>query len=306
MATKTRTRKPQASREERAAAQRERLDTALQTLHTQVESLQNSDDWMAALAFAARFRRYSFSNAMLIMAQRPDATYVTGYGNKQGTSGWLSMGRQVRKGERGIKILAPRIAKVEDEANPGEYVRRVVGFLTVTVFDVAQTDGDPLPFDAISPTVLDGDDPDGIYAAARTVAEGLGYTVSDGGPDVLGSANGHTTPDRKIVVGEHLPAAQRAKTMVHELAHVLLGHLDAGLAKYVAERDRCEVEAESVAYVVCSVLGLDAGDYSTGYVAGWKGNADLLEATGTAVMKAATAMLDALTGEQADGEVEAA
>ena len=160
----------------------------------------------------------------------------------------------MRRGERGIQILAPVTyrAQRDDEAEQpadGEpnRPRQLRGFKVEHVWDIAQTDGDPVP--DVRPVLLEGEGPTGLWDLVAT------------------QANGETDPVSKTVtVRQDLSPAQAAKTPVHELAHIRLGHVESG-SSYQVCRGRCEVEAESVAYLVCTEAGVDAGDYSLPYVA---------------------------------------
>ena len=163
----------------------ERLEGLQQQLADQVAALVSGEDWARMLETAARFHRYSANNVMLIMCQRPDASRVAGYRT------WQGLGRQVRRGERGITILAPCRYKVEDkETGDPRWVVR--GFTTTTVFDVSQTDGEPLA-DEIRPALLEGEAPAGIWdaLAKQVAAEGFMLGRCDTAEDISG-ANGVT------------------------------------------------------------------------------------------------------------------
>src|SRR5688572_7998544 len=195
----------------------DRLAEAHDRLVAAIENLTTSADWLRFLDTARRFRTYSLNNLLLIFAQRPDATRVAGYRT------WQSLGRQVRRGEQGIAILAPctyRRADDDTEQSDGE-ARVLRGFKVVHVFDVAQTDGDPLPEPPVH--LLDGDDPDALADRLATVIGDQGYTFRLGPlPDHHAGANGLTDyTERAVTVRADLAPAQRAKTTAHELAHVL-------------------------------------------------------------------------------------
>jgi antirestriction protein ArdC len=255
-----------------------------------VESLTSGEDWGRYLAVASRFHRYSFLNTLAILVQRPDATRVAGYQR------WRSLGRQVRRGEYGIRILAPlayRVAADPDgsgtvEETTGE--RRVLrGFRVATVFDISQTDGDALPSPPVR--VLDGDAPAALRAdlVALIEAEGFGYSLGPlpGHPGALGVTDYDA---RHVTVRPDLAPAQHAKTTAHELAHVLLHGPGRTESRVMAE-----IEAESVAYVVCSAAGVDADAYSFGYVAAWSaGDLAAVRATGERVLACARQVLDRL------------
>lgn len=262
------------------AAKTDRLEQARERLEAGVLALTGSAEWLAWLRVSARFHRYSFSNQVLIALQCPNATHVTGY------RGWQGMGRQVRKGEHGITILAPSTRKVRNEAT-GEDERRLVGFRAVAVFDVSQTDGEPLPVQP-RPVLLDGEAPEGLWDALAGMVAGEGYTLERG---ECGGANGYTRPDTRVVrVRDDVSDAQACKTLAHELGHVLL-HAD-DMGAYVAHRGVAEVEAESVAYVVADACGLATDAYSLPYVAGWSdGDAATITATATRVVETSRRIL---------------
>jgi len=232
-----------------------------------------------------RFYRYSFSNTLLISLQRPDATRVAGF------HAWRGMGRAVRKGERGIAILAPcvyRRAKKDEVDGEPQDERVLRGFKVAYVFDVAQTEGEDLPEVARR---LDGSDGYPAFDRLRAVAALLGYTVE---LDDLGTANGDCNfALRRIRVHACVAGDQAVKTLIHELAHAIL-HGDGA----PRERALAELEAESVAYVVMSTLGLDSGAYSFGYVATWAGSGEAaiegIKQSGSRIQKAGQTIIQAL------------
>jgi antirestriction protein ArdC len=262
-----------------------------QQLDTQVAELVSGEDWATMLATAARFHTYSSNNVMLILSQRPDATRVAGYQT------WRTLGRQVRKGERGISILAPVVVRADsrqtdrDAREATDERETVVGYKVTHVFDIAQTDGEPLP-EVDRPALLDGEAPSGLWEALAAQVAGEGFTLERG---ECGGANGLTTwASRTVRVRDDVSDAQAVKTLCHELAHVLLHEHDLGSC-----RGRKEVEAESVAYIVCQAAGLVTERYSLPYVAVWSGG-DPAEVRKTAarVLMAARAILVGLGGGQ--------
>lgn len=273
-----------------------RTNETVELLHEQLQAslarLVTSEDWKEALAVAARFHGYSFANTQLIWAQAQangfTPTRVTGYRT------WRSLGRQVRRGEKGLAILAPIIRSLPAEVEEAveERDRRLVGFKPVHVFDISQTDGQPLP--DLSPALLEGELPDRWETVARLITD-AGYTLESEADGIgLGSANGVTTmTDRQVAIRAGLSGAQRFKTGVHELAHIRLheqgtdGHPDCwGVV---------EVEAESVAYMVCASIGLDSGGYSLPYVASWSGgDLEAVAATASRVMGCAHEIIEQL------------
>lgn len=267
-----------------AEGTREKVEALQAELAEKVGALTTGEDWQRYLDVASKFHRYSPNNTMLIWMQSPDATQVAGYQR------WRELGRQVRKGERGIAILAPVVRKVEDDET-GEELRRVVGFKTAHVFDIAQTDGDELPEHPCHR--LTGEGPAGAWEAIASLLAAERAQVVRG--PLLGGANGQTRWGEvvTVIVRDDLTPAQACKTLAHELAHVLM-HRPEGLAAFAC-RDAKEVEAESVAYVVMQTLGLDTSGYSLGYVASWSGgDPKAVQATAERVVSTATRILDRL------------
>ena len=181
---------------------------------------------------------------------------------------WQSLGRQVRKGERGIAILAPCVYRgrslndTDAEDAPGR-ARILKGFRAAHVWDVSQTDGEPVP--DVRPELLSGHGPTGLWGALAAQLASAGFELHR---KPCGQANGITDYGaRTVTVRPDVDGAQAAKTLAHELAHVLLHD---GI-QAVARRDLAEVEAESVAYLVCHSAGLASDDYSLPYVARWSG-----------------------------------
>lgn len=241
-----------------------RHEEILERLTAGIAELTTSEAWERWLRFQSRFHHYSAQNVLLIQMQRPDATRVAGF------HAWLKLGRHVRKGEKGIAILAPvtRRTRDEDEQGGEDVVRKaVVGFRATYVWDVAQTDGDALE----EPPVhrLTGADPMGLFEKLSLVAREIGYTVED--EYLSGGVNGDCSVDeRRIRIEVRNDPAQQVKTLAHELAHALLHDAE----HRTLARPLKELEAESAAFVICSALGVRTDDYSFGYVATWAGGGD--------------------------------
>lgn len=253
---------------------RDKIEALQAQIEAGVADLVGGEDWQRWLSVAARFPKYSFRNQLLILAQRPDARVVMGY------RAWQALGHQVRRGESSISILAPctykaKASKDRDGAcdtdhEPGDErgeARRVLrGFRVAHVFDIAQTDGDGVQPPA-RPELLDGDAPAGLWDTLAGQVAAAGFTLTR---DVIPSgANGATNfAARTVIVADHLAAAQAAKTLAHELAHVTM---HTGTEYATGCRGRAEIEAESVAYILCQAAGLTTAAYSFGYVAHWSG-----------------------------------
>jgi len=236
----------------------------LAQLEQGITTLTSSDTWTEYLAFQAKFHHYSASNAQLIMMQSGGyATRVAGFHK------WLELGRHVRKGETGLYILAPLVYTTKDEETGEKTGSAIRGFRYVCVFDIAQTEGEDLPQVA---TLLEGDDPNGLFADLAEIAVDLGFsvhvdTISEPG------VNGYCDHAAKLIkISETLSPAAKVKTLAHELSHAIL-HTDDG--REGLERGILELEAESSAFVVCAALGVDSGAYSFGYVATWAGGGEV-------------------------------
>jgi hypothetical protein len=272
----------------------DKLDALHRRLEVEVLGLISGTDWQAMLAVASRFHRYSARNIFLIHAQHPDATRVAGFGR------WRSLGRHVRRGESGIAILAPCVYRTKEvneadtaAASPAPSVLR--GFKVAYVFDEAQTDGPPLP--EVRPHLLVGEDTAQLWSGLAAQVAGAGYTVERG---YCRGANGVTNyAARTVRVRDDVDELQSTKTLCHELAHALMhGPEQDDVASNVAE-----VEAESVAYVVCQAAGMATTDYSLPYLARWsRGDVGLITATTDRVLTTARTILAGLGIDTATAE----
>ena len=260
------------SRDKRA----DELHQITDKLEKGVKDVFQSDKYKQFLNVMAKFPRYSVNNTMLIMMQRPDAQLC------QSFTGWKQMGRYVKKGEKGISILAPAPYKIEreqtkldDKGRPvfdadGEPVKEKVevtirAFKVVKTFDLAQTDGKELP--TIGPNELVGSI-DGYPKLLQALQEispvPVSFELIDGG------AKGYYNLENKsIVIQDGMSEVQTIKTLLHEMAHQKLHDKDTVPEAKDITRNGKEVEAESVAYVVCQHYGINTSDYSFSYVAGW-------------------------------------
>jgi antirestriction protein ArdC len=252
---------------------------ALARIEQGIEAARDSKRFREYLAFCGRFHRYSVANQLLIWTQRPTATLVAGF------RGWSTTGRHVRKGEKGIMILAPmphkrKVGSEDDE--PQEAM--AVHFRPVHVFDVSQTEGDELPTPV---TPLRGDD-GGIWEMLATVAKAERLNLSrEARADELASGF-YVRLERRIWVRPDLAPLQAGKTLAHELSHHFAKHNEKGHS-----RDEAEMIAESSAFVVMAHLGCDAGEYSFGYLASW-GDVKLFKARLQEIHDTAEALISKL------------
>lgn len=257
-----------------------------ETLTDQVARLTESGEWRRYLDTMRAFRRYSFHNTMLIMVQRPNASLVAGYRK------WQDLGRQVCKGEKAIKIFGYSYKYVTDEdpVTHEETKRKFVWFPILNVFDISQTEGDGIVTAADLVGELDGPDQDEIYTRTAAWLTVEGWTVERGN---IAPANGYTDPaGRRVIISDTLSDADAAVTVLHEAAHVVL-HSE--VDDYQQHRGIYEVEAESTAYVIAGLLGLDAAPVSVGYIAGWaRGDVDKIRKTAERVHSAVHVIAEAL------------
>ena len=258
--------------------QKEKVQELTERLEQGVKEVFESGAYENYLKVMSKFHRYSFRNTILIWMQKPDATHVAGY------DAWKKdFNRQVKKGEKGIRIFAPTEYKVKVEkqkidqetnlpmvAGEGKPVMETVkekrnGFMVTTVFDVSQTEGEPLP-ELVKSLNSKVENYEAFVTAIERVSpvpivfEQIG--VSDGY---------YSLHEEKIHIDEDLGPTQTILTMIHEIAHAKLHNLEARQKEAAEgiEKDRrtIEVEAESIAYVVCQRYGIQTGDNSFGYIA---------------------------------------
>ncbi len=278
---------------ERGEKRDRKVREAVELLDAGVEKVLDGEEFKRYLVFAARFHRYSASNSLLILVQKPNATRVAGYKR------WRELGRQVRRGEEGLKILAPIFRTVEDEQG-GEKARVLCSFKVVKVFDVSQTDpvpgSEPMP-EKPRPRELHGDS-DAAHSLVRSLlgfckSEGVPVSEDDAGLDALcPGANGvYLLREKRILLRSTLSADGRAKTLAHELAHHLL-HSDATATE--ADRPTLEAEAEGTAYAVLSYFGVDASGYSFAYVARWAESKDVVKAALSNIQKTVRRIIEAV------------
>lgn len=264
----------------------ERVAELTDRLENGVKELYASDSYAQYISAMAKFHHYSFGNALLILFQCPHASQVAGYGT------WKRLGRQVKRGEKGILILSPcsfraTLEREKIDAQTGQTLYGPDGnpltekvkispnrFKIAHVFDLSQTEGRELPEIGVSELTGDVADYAGIYDRLTALSP-----LSVQQEDFPRSAKGYTSfAENRIVIKPGMSQVQTIKTLVHEIAHAKL-HKPADLLveEQPKQRRQKEVEAESIAYVVCQYFGIDTSDYSLAYVAGWSKDRELSE-----------------------------
>lgn len=298
-----------AERKEAATAAIEKMQAAI------ARDVVSGSDWMEHLRFLNSFRGYSPRNTMLLWAQweerrevrmvcraleagifgAPISPELDRLGPCAGFMAWGDRGGHVRKGEKAMSVLAPSIItpdKNDIDPATGKPRKVCVGFFLVSkTFGLAQVEGVDLPPEPVS--LLEGESPEGLWDKLVALATHLGYTVRVHA--IVGPENGSCEYDQKrINVKESLAPAQRTKTLCHEIGHAMLHSPEASGPAFMP-RPVQEVEAESVAFAVCDMLGLDSSDYSLGYVGGWaKGDQALIASTMERVVMTATRITEFL------------
>lgn len=260
-------------------------------LDQKVSELFNSEAYKKYLKTMSKFHNYSFNNTILIAMQRPDASLVAGF------NAWKNnFHRNVKKGEKGIRIFAPAPIKktveqdvidpvtfqpvldADGNAKKEEVQVTIPNFQVVTVFDLAQTEGEDLPSIGVSELSGKVDGYKTMFNALEKISP-----VPVEKSQIDSGAKGYFSPaEQKIVLQEGMSEVQTVKTMIHETAHALLHDKDGVKVEGVEDTDKKnrntkEVEAESVAYTVCEYFGIDTSEYSFGYIAGWSAGKELKE-----------------------------
>ena len=263
---------------------RKRIDEGLEKLATAL-SEGRSEELEAFLKIASRFHRYSFGNLLLILMQKPDASHVAGFRR------WKELGRFVKKGEAGIGILAPMRYRASDDSDQdGEESREIRGFKVVHVFDVSQTEGEDLPeFSAVQ------GEPGEYLPRLEAVIRGHDIELVDEAlpPGTYGLSSGG-----KITVRAGLSAAERCSVLAHELSHELLHK---GARKHETTKTVRECEAEAVAAVVLSALGMDSSTRSSDYIQLYRGDTETLAESLEFIQKTALYILEQI--EEVDCDV---
>ena len=273
----------------------EKIKAALNRIEDSLAAINTDEDWLKFLSFQAQFYNYSFGNAMLIFSQNPNATYVKGY------KAWNQLGRYVKKGSKGLAILAPCIRKVEvfkepenknlyhDEEAEKEIRKVVSGFRIAYVYDIADTDGD----DSMLPVLVTGlagnsEQEKEIYERLLGVISKEHCVQEVSGTASKGSFNLET---KVISIRDDLEYLQKIKTLLHEYAHLLDFQMH---PEDDISRNRRELIAESVAFIVSLRLGLDTSRYSMSYIKSWLKDKEELKIIADSVQKIAYTIITEL------------
>ena len=257
-------------------------------LEAGLKELFESEKYKSYLSTMSKFHNYSFNNTLLIAMQKPEATLVAGY------QAWQkNFERHVNKGEKAIRILAPAPYKIKEERDKLDPVTgemmfdengmpqkeetevTIPAFRAVSVFDVSQTDGKPIPELEVNELLSTVEGYEDFVQALMNISP-----VPIAFEDIPGDSKGYfSTAEKRIAVQENMSESQTLKTMVHEVAHSMLHDKEVNQSMDIPVKDRNtkEVEAESVAFTVCQHFGIDTSDYSFGYIAGWSSGRNMKE-----------------------------
>lgn len=270
--------------------EKQKVQEITDKLEEGLKELFESEKYKTYLSTMSKFHNYSFNNTLLIAMQKPEATLVAGY------KAWQkNFERHVNKGEKAIRILAPAPYKIKEERDKLDPVTgemmfdengmpqkeqvevTIPAFRAVSVFDVSQTDGKPIPELEAQELLSTVEGYEDFVQALMNVAP-----VPIGFEDIPGDSKGYFhTEEKRIAVQENMSESQTLKTMVHEVAHSMLHNNEINrddlMEAPAKDRNTKEVEAESVAYTVCQHFGIDTSDYSFGYIAGWSSGKDMKE-----------------------------
>ena len=270
--------------------EKQKVQEITDKLEEGLKELFESEKYKTYLTTMSKFHNYSFNNTLLIAMQKPEATLVAGY------KAWQkNFERHVNKGEKAIRILAPAPYKIKEERDKLDPVTgemmfdengmpqkeqvevTIPAFRAVSVFDVSQTDGKPIPELEAQELLSTVEGYEDFVQALMNVAP-----VPIGFEDIPGDSKGYFhTEEKRIAVQENMSESQTLKTMVHEVAHSMLHNKEINrddlMEAPAKDRNTKEVEAESVAYTVCQHFGIDTSDYSFGYIVGWSSGKDMKE-----------------------------
>ena len=269
-------------------SEKQKVKEITDKLEAGLKELFESEKYKSYLSTMSKFHNYSFNNTLLIAMQKPEATLVAGY------QAWQkNFERHVNKGEKAIRILAPAPYKIKEERDKLDPVTgemmfdengmpqkeetevTIPAFRAVSVFDVSQTDGKPIPELEVNELLSTVEGYEDFVQALMNISP-----VPIAFEDIPGDSKGYfSTAEKRIAVQENMSESQTLKTMVHEVAHSMLHDKEVNQSMDIPVKDRNtkEVEAESVAFTVCQHFGIDTSDYSFGYIAGWSSGRNMKE-----------------------------
>ena len=269
-------------------SEKQKVKEITDKLEAGLKELFESEQYKSYLSTMSKFHNYSFNNTLLIAMQKPEATLVAGY------QAWQkNFERHVNKGEKAIRILAPAPYKIKEERDKLDPVTgemmfdengmpqkeetevTIPAFRAVSVFDVSQTDGKPIPELEVNELLSTVEGYEDFVQALMNISP-----VPIAFEDIPGDSKGYfSTAEKRIAVQENMSESQTLKTMVHEVAHSRLHDKEVNQSMDIPVKDRNtkEVEAESVAFTVCQHFGIDTSDYSFGYIAGWSSGRNMKE-----------------------------
>ena len=279
--------------QEEKVSMKERVAELVGKLEDGLKEIFSSENYKDYLNTMAKFHNYSLNNTLLINQQKPEATLVAGFNSWE-----KNFDRHVKKGEKGIKIIAPAPYTIKKEQpivdrngspvmnfdgtpKTTEVEIKVPAFKVTTVFDVSQTYGKELPTLGVNELSQDVDRAKDFMEALKKISP---VPIEFG--ETKGDSKGFYSPtDQSITIKEGMSDAQTIKTMVHEISHAKL-HNPETMKEEGQQKSHgtIEMEAESVAYIVCQHFGIDTSDYSFGYIAGWsegKGTEELRDSMQT-------------------------
>lgn len=269
-------------------SEKQKVKEITDKLEAGLKELFESEKYKSYLSTMSKFHNYSFNNTLLIAMQKPEATLVAGYQSWQ-----KNFERHVNKGEKAIRILAPAPYKIKEERDKLDPVTgemmfdengmpqkeetevTIPAFRAVSVFDVSQTDGKPIPELEVNELLSTVEGYEDFVQALMNISP-----VPIAFEDIPGDSKGYfSTAEKRIAVQENMSESQTLKTMVHEVAHSMLHDKEVNQSMDIPVKDRNtkEVEAESVAFTVCQHFGIDTSDYSFGYIAGWSSGRNMKE-----------------------------
>lgn len=256
------------SRDQNKKTQKERIQEISEELERGVQSMFESEQYKKWLDVCSRFHSYSLNNTILITMQRPDASYVGGFAL------WRKLGRSVKKGEHGIRILAPYKYKVEvEDSNGDKQIIEKIGFKPAYVFDYSQTEGKELPTIGVNELTGDVKNYRRLFRALTEISP-----VPIRFEEIPGGAKGYYNDAEKcIAIQSGMSQLQTIKTLVHEVVHSHNHSKEALKERPNMDRKSMEVESESVAHIVLKAYNLDSEDYSIPYISSWSSGKDTKE-----------------------------